>query len=988
MTRKSEAALAWITRVNSSRGIEYLTQWNDAWQAFSLIGGHVEDGETFQQCCIREIEEELECSPDEIVVDDVPICTLRFRERSKAAGAETDYEWQIFMARITEDRLGRLPATCGWLDAQQARRKVTIDGQAIADQVWRVVSAVEELADSVATVPVTDAQTSRRDYSGKVTWMADARRDLTEELCKRLGEELLAAFSSGPGRGTAIAAGVDPAAVQIVVKQRFKGFSDEPLKKIILAVEVQSSDGAHSGVVKIGDSSEVGGDYTGWQSCAETRGVTSRMFIAPVRRDVGNGRIAIIYPDVYQYYFDNGRDDEPKELESIVEQSILRNSPTFTSVERVLTQVFTEAYRCFYRHAQEDATFQTVLTGVSRSLRIGDADPVFDRWQQPEYLKLRRGAAWLTGVNRMPDSLARPEYIDPVDYLQWVLVGVQASACSDPSDSLVETRPEPGGEQQPKGCTPAEDSNPRLAPCVSQGWKQRIPSTLIGPAHGDLHGRNIIVGVVRGEAEWPAVFDFDNMRPTNVVAMDFAKLELELKCRLLPQLLESPASCEELRRLLKLSNLPPMPSSITLSAEDVRVQQRAERMRIMFAIEQLLNAWSISISSRGMAIRPDVKFEPAVPPETALGRALRIIFRIRREAAMALGYERQGRENRWRDEYNFALAVYGVTTAKWHSASDHLAWCLLSAGVAAANLSQLPWPVDPLVNPVEACDSVERVSRLVEIDQNTMGLESGPTLKNAAINPDFSNISTYLQLLPWAHTCWKSDKAAEPIPMLRAAIEHFPYAVALRQQLALLLVESSDTLDDESARVEIEELFSLACVFRDHEILSRFGRIYKDKGDRLLADSISHPEFVASKTSAYQHYLAAFQYYDTAFQITGHYYPGINAATLALLVGDHGKKESLADRVLTICAQQPLNHSDRTWIYATQGEASLLLNHTKAARNFYQSAFESIPREETGTIDSMYKQLRRLQWALGTNVVGPVSEVLSEAREQRGELTN
>ena len=39
--RISEAALALITRVNMRGEMEYLTQWNEKWQAYSLIGAHL-----------------------------------------------------------------------------------------------------------------------------------------------------------------------------------------------------------------------------------------------------------------------------------------------------------------------------------------------------------------------------------------------------------------------------------------------------------------------------------------------------------------------------------------------------------------------------------------------------------------------------------------------------------------------------------------------------------------------------------------------------------------------------------------------------------------------------------------------------------------------------------------------------------------------------------------------------------------------------------
>jgi tetratricopeptide (TPR) repeat protein len=142
--RTSQAALAFITRVNSSGQTEYLTQWNDGWQAYSLIGGHVEASETFRQCCLREFDEELLCTASDYELAPYPYATLRFREFSKAAREETDYHWQVFMARPGAELLGRLPDDCQWVQAHHIRSGRTPDGKPIADQVRRVLKAVEE----------------------------------------------------------------------------------------------------------------------------------------------------------------------------------------------------------------------------------------------------------------------------------------------------------------------------------------------------------------------------------------------------------------------------------------------------------------------------------------------------------------------------------------------------------------------------------------------------------------------------------------------------------------------------------------------------------------------------------------------------------------------------------------------------------------------------------------------------------------------------
>jgi hypothetical protein len=901
--RVSEAALALITRVNPQGETEYLTQWNEKWQAYSLIGGHVASGETFRTACQREIVEELHCANNEFEVAFYPYANLQFREYSKSAREETDYHWQAFVTRIDEALSQRLPANCVWVPADHIRSGRTIDGKPIADQVRRILKAVDEanhnlswgswfpgVCETTTGGPMTDeiilASHTGSDAYPTVTWMADARRDLSDELCRQVEDELSLALDQGRPP-------------TIIVKQRFRGFSDEPLKKLILAVDVQDDRGAHASVVKIGTVQYVRGDHTGWQTCAVKRGVSSRMFIAPILRDVGAGRVVIIYPDVYQYYYDNGREDEPHELEAIVDQCIARNLPTVGSVERILTQVFTEAHRCFYRVALEDVSGQQVYDGITRSLRFGESDPVFDRWKGEEYLKLRRGAAWLTCGRRQPDSNVRPEYIDPVDFLAWAVAN------------------------------------------------RAFPKMLVGPAHGDLHGRNVIVGVVRGEAEWPAVFDFDKMTDQNLVAWDFAKLELELKCRLFQQLLESPADRDQARELLGMTPRRPFPTSIHLKEDDHRVQRRAERMEIMFAIERCLHAWTRSISSLGEASRSDVDFAPAVPADTPLGRALQIIFRIRREAAVYLGFDRQGRENCWVDEYYFGLATYGVVTAKWHSANDHLAWALLSSGVAVAGLSQFPWPPD------------------------------------STCSTSTENLPSYLHLLPNAHACWKTDRAADAVDLLKRGIQQFPYAVALRQQLALSLAHSDCTAESETARREIEALANLACVFRDHETLCRLGRIYKDRGDHLF-DGSSHRESIEERLPSWQHYQVALKHYRHATEVSGDYYPAVNVATLAMLVGNVQEQTRFAEYVLVTCGQLPVDSDYRTWILASEGEASLLLGHIKPAVIFYRSAVERILPGETGIVQSLYNQLCRLHWALGRDAVQPVIDMLQQAKRLDG----
>jgi 8-oxo-dGTP pyrophosphatase MutT (NUDIX family) len=145
--RTSRAALAIITRLDTSKQTQYLTQWSDSWHAYSLVGGHVEPGETFRQCCQREISEELECDPRDFKLQRSPLKSLRFQEFSKAASVDTDYHWEIFIATPSKELLARLPATCQWVYASEVFAEKTAAGQPIAAQVRRVLTALDIIPD-------------------------------------------------------------------------------------------------------------------------------------------------------------------------------------------------------------------------------------------------------------------------------------------------------------------------------------------------------------------------------------------------------------------------------------------------------------------------------------------------------------------------------------------------------------------------------------------------------------------------------------------------------------------------------------------------------------------------------------------------------------------------------------------------------------------------------------------------------------------------
>jgi ADP-ribose pyrophosphatase YjhB (NUDIX family) len=135
--RTSQAGLAYIRRVGPDGDVEYLTQWSESWSMFSLIGGHVEPGETFRECCLREVEEELRLQRSEFTVGD-SLGRIEYEAFSHGCGQMTRYTVELFAVEVrgnvSDDPTNR------WLSEREIATMTTGDGLPVSDQV-RIVLA-------------------------------------------------------------------------------------------------------------------------------------------------------------------------------------------------------------------------------------------------------------------------------------------------------------------------------------------------------------------------------------------------------------------------------------------------------------------------------------------------------------------------------------------------------------------------------------------------------------------------------------------------------------------------------------------------------------------------------------------------------------------------------------------------------------------------------------------------------------------------------
>jgi hypothetical protein len=119
---------------------------------------------------------------------------------------------------------------------------------------------------------------------------------------------------------------------------------------------------------------------------------------------------------------------------------------------------------------------------------------------------------------------------------------------------------------------------------------------------------------------------------------------------------------------------------------------------------------------------------------------------------------------------------------------------------------------------------------------------------------------------------------------------------------------------------------------RDADVLSLKGRLIKDRA--LKASAVNRPALLGDARDAYMRSAA----------IRRATYPLINAATLALLIGDAGQSRDLA--LQTIAMLDDGDHEAETpyWLEATRAEAYLLTGRAGEARKTLVNAIAAAPR--------------------------------------------
>jgi tetratricopeptide (TPR) repeat protein len=522
-----------------------------------------------------------------------------------------------------------------------------------------------------------------------------------------------------------------PSAAQVIVQDEFLGFRRKEQVHVLL-VEVLDPQARGTYVVKIGPASLLEKEVAGWESCRPV-GLRSDPVFLPLRKGFsGSGMMSLIYGDAHQFL----GVETISTLEAAALKAVQFGSPSLTSVGLVLVELYERLGHLFYG--------QSFIVDPAKEgfvLELRHLDQNLGLWESEAALQAVRWDA-----NTLADS-GSGRFLDPVDYLRYV-------------QTVAPWRDEAGKVRTPAG---SAADGPRTADLT--------PRLLRGCAHGDLHGRNVLVGLVHDRVLWPTVFDYEDMSPCNWLGWDFVKLETELKVRAYLEVFPGKGPAAFVRQV---------------QAAEIGLNEQTE------ACHQARHWPSLVDGQR---------------PADRLGA---LLLEVRRLAALHLGADR-GRPNDWLEEYYFLLACYGITTARFGNLQprERLA-AFLSAGVATARLS---WPRQQLERGCEPQQGGQGSSEAQHILQTPW--------------------PSYHQPLQMARNWVRSgtqEQKREALELLRGLRAKYAHALAIGGELVLALLEDGRIEEAEQVLHQLEIQFPNL----DEEALCRVGRCRKELGDRCL----------------------------------------------------------------------------------------------------------------------------------------------------------
>jgi hypothetical protein len=215
------------------------------------------------------------------------------------------------------------------------------------------------------------------------------------------------------------------------------------------------------------------------------------------------------------------------------------------------------------------------------------------------------------------------------------------------------------------------------------------------------------------------------------------------------------------------------------------------------------------------------------------------------------------------------------------------------------------------------------------------------------------------------------DDRRKAVALLDGLRQRYPHVLAIGQELVLALEECHEPDRAEQILQTLEKSF----LNLDEEFLCRWGRLFKDRGDEYTPLPWSNPDGrLPDPILAEAFYRKSLAKYDQAYRIRFGHYPGINKATLLLILGsltpppldsqvraEVYESAELAGKLLGDRLHWPVDQPDdlTVWHPATAGEAHLLRREWAQAASQYREALHGKKLTPLAR-DSMRRQAERI----------------------------
>lgn len=141
--RESVSSVALFQRRTEGK-VLWLLQWNAKWRIYSLVAGHLENGESHRECILREVCEELGLDQDiEFSVSLEARARMEFEDWSESANEQTAYTMELFDAELlaaTAYRKVEKGPLNRWVTETEIDSLQCADGKPISATVMRLLT--------------------------------------------------------------------------------------------------------------------------------------------------------------------------------------------------------------------------------------------------------------------------------------------------------------------------------------------------------------------------------------------------------------------------------------------------------------------------------------------------------------------------------------------------------------------------------------------------------------------------------------------------------------------------------------------------------------------------------------------------------------------------------------------------------------------------------------------------------------------------------